>query len=72
MKNTKGDKTRKKKVVFLQTTFKTKLNIHKKHLNPSQTTKSHFCPIIDIMLNSILKEILHRTDSQIIKLLTLN
>ena len=22
-----------------------------KHLNPSQTTKSHFCPIIDIMLN---------------------
>ena len=43
-----------------------------KHLNPSQTTKSHFCPIIDIMLNSVLKEILHRTDSQIIKLLTLN
>lgn len=40
-----------------------------KHLNPSQTTKSPFCPIIDIMLNSILKEILHRTDSQIIKLL---
>lgn len=33
MKNTKGDKTRKK-VVFLQTTFKPKLNIHKKRLNP--------------------------------------
>lgn len=22
-----------------------------KHLNPSQTTKSHFCPIIDSMKN---------------------
>ena len=60
MKNTKGDKTRKK-VVFLQTTFKTKLNIHKKRLNPSPNDENHFCPIIDIMLNSILEEILHRT-----------
>ena len=56
-KTTNEEKSR----FFLQTILKTMPNIHKKHLKPSQNGKNHSCPIIDIMLNSILEEILHRT-----------